>query len=89
MHTLLTYFFLQLGCGILSYINQTTITKTYADIVFSGDYGFIGLSSGSSPETFNLINGSFVEDQTISSVASGTKVAFAKQASKAIIYDSP
>ena len=89
MHTLLTYFLLQLGYGILSYINHTALAKTYNGLAFSGDYGFIGLSSGSSPETFNLINGSFVEDQTISSVASGTKVAFAKQASKVIIYDSP
>ena len=65
------------------------MTKGYQQIVFNQDYGFIGLTPGSSPEAFSLINGSFVEDGTISSVTSGTKAAFAQQSSKAIIYDNP
>ena len=89
MQTLLACLLLQLACGTVSYAKHTTLSTSYGRVMVNGDDGFLGFPSGSSPQAFNLVNSSFVQDQDLSSVASGTLADFAKQASKAIIYENP
>ena len=78
MMRMLTCFLFRLAYGSFYYVIQTAMAKDYQQIIFNADYGFVGLPSGSSLQTFNLVNGSFVEAGTLDSVASATKAVFAK-----------